>query len=135
VEEFNKLTQKGGIEEYVERFEELKSLMHSLNSLLPESYYISSFISGLKEDIKPMLKILKPGTLMTTFDQAKWREESNNVLARKNKFMARPAAGVQVGPIGNHQTNYVSNNRKHKRFWRPCMSRGEGWDSPSSVMF
>jgi hypothetical protein len=32
VEEFNKLTQKGGIEEYVKRFEELKSLMHLLNS-------------------------------------------------------------------------------------------------------
>jgi hypothetical protein len=58
-----------------------------------------------------MLKILKPGTLMTNFDQAKWQEESNNVLARKKKFMARPAAKVQVGrPIGNHQTNYVSNN-------------------------
>jgi hypothetical protein len=71
VEEFNKLAQEGGIEEYVERFEELKSLMHSLNSLLLESYYISSFISGLKEDIKPMLKILKPRTLMTAFDQAK----------------------------------------------------------------
>ena len=111
VEEFNKLTHEGGIEEYVERFEELKSLMHSLNSLLPESYYISSFISGLKEDIKPMLKILKPETLMKNFDQAKWQEESNTVLARKNKFMARPAAGVHVGrPIGNQQTNYVSNN-------------------------
>jgi hypothetical protein len=72
VEEFNKLTQEGGMEEYVERFKELKSLMYSLNPLLPESYYISSFISGLKEDIKPMLKILKPGTLMTAFDQAKW---------------------------------------------------------------
>jgi hypothetical protein len=72
VEEFNKLTQEGGIEEYVERFDELKSLMHSLNSLLPELYYISSFISGLKEDIKPMLKILKPGALMVAFDQAKW---------------------------------------------------------------
>jgi hypothetical protein len=56
----------------VERFDELKSLMHSLNSLLPELYYISSFISGLKEDIKPMLKILKPGALMVAFDQAKW---------------------------------------------------------------
>ena len=93
VEEFNKLTQEGGMEEYVERFEELKSLMHSLNPLLLESYYISNFISGLKEDIKPMLKILKPGTLMTAFDQAKWQEESNNILARKNRFTNKPVVG------------------------------------------
>jgi hypothetical protein len=87
--------------------------MHSLNSLLPESYYISSFISGLKEDIKPMSKILKPVTLMTTFDQAKWQKESNNVLARKNKFMPRPAA---VGrPIGNLQTNYVNDNQQKQK--------------------
>jgi hypothetical protein len=111
VEEFNKLMQEGDVDEYVKRFEELKSLMHSLNSLLPESYYISSFISGLKEDIKPMLKILKPVTLMIAFDQAKWQEESNNVLARNNKFMPRPAAVVQMGIlIGNRQTNYVNDN-------------------------
>jgi hypothetical protein len=111
VEEFNKLTQEGGMEEYVERFEELKSLMHSLNPLLLESYYISSFISGLKEDIKPMLKILKPGTLMTTFDQAKWQEESNNILARKNIFTTKPVMGSQGGrSFGNQQSNYMSNN-------------------------
>ena len=116
VEEFNKLMQEGDVDEYVERFEELKSLMHSLNSLLPESYYISSFISGLKEDIKPMLKILKPVTLMIAFDQAKWQEESNNVLARKNKFMPRPAAMVQMGtPIGNRQTNYVNDNQQKQK--------------------
>jgi hypothetical protein len=128
---FNKLTQEGGIEEYVERFEELKSLMHSLNSLLPESYYISSFISGLKEDIKPMSKILKSVKLMTTFDQAKWQKESNSVLAKKNKFMPRPAALGR--PIGNLQTNYVNDNQERKKFQTPCMSRGEGWDNVSSV--
>jgi hypothetical protein len=111
VEEFNKLTQEGGMEEYVERFEELKSLMHSLNPLLPESYYISRFISGLKEDIKPMLKILKPDTLMTTFDQAKWQEEPNNILARKNRFSTKPVMGSQWGrSFGNQQSNYMSNN-------------------------
>ena len=107
VEEFNKLKQENGMEEYVERFEDLKSLMHSLSPILPESYYISSFISGLKEDIKPMLKILKPGTLMTAFDQAKWQEESNNILARKNRFTTKPGMGRS---FGNPQSTYVSNN-------------------------
>ena len=48
----------------MKKFEELKSLMHALNSSLPESYYISSFVNGLKEDIKPILKILKPVTFV-----------------------------------------------------------------------
>lgn len=70
--------QEGSVDEYVEKFKELKSLMHGLNSSLPESYYISSFVSGLKEDIKPMLKILKPMALTIAFEQAKWQQESNN---------------------------------------------------------
>jgi hypothetical protein len=55
----------------VEKFGELKSLMSSWNPSLPEAYYVSSFINGLKEDIRPMLKILKPKTLMQAFEQAK----------------------------------------------------------------
>ena len=119
VEEINKPMQEGDVDEYVKRFKELKSLMHSLNSLLPKSYYISNFnfISGLKEDSKLMLKILKLVTLMIAFDQVKWQEESNNVLlARKNKFMPRPATVVQTGrPVGNLQTNYVNDNQQKQK--------------------
>jgi hypothetical protein len=46
---------------------------------------------------------------MTTFDQSKWQEESNSVLARKNKFVSRPTTAVQSGrPIGNFQTKYTN---------------------------
>ena len=55
VEEFNKLTQDGNMDDYIEKFEELRSLIGALNPLLPEAYYVSSFISGLKDEIKPML--------------------------------------------------------------------------------
>ena len=71
VEEFNKLKQEKSLEDYMEKFEELKSLMSSWNPSVPEAYYVSSFINGLKEDIRPMLKILKPKTLIQAFEQAK----------------------------------------------------------------
>ena len=58
------------MEEYIEKFEELKSLMIIMNLILLKFYYISSLISGFKEDFKPILKILKPITLMQTFEQA-----------------------------------------------------------------
>jgi hypothetical protein len=34
-EEFNKLEQEKGVEKYVERFEEFKSLMNTFNPYLP----------------------------------------------------------------------------------------------------
>jgi len=68
VEKFNKLVQEKEVEEYVDRFDELKSLMCALNPFILEVYYISSFLSGLKEYIRPILKILKPATPMQDFD-------------------------------------------------------------------
>jgi hypothetical protein len=53
---------------YVDRFDELKSLMCALNPFILEAYYISSFLSGLKEYIRSILKILKPATPMQDFD-------------------------------------------------------------------
>ena len=39
---------------------------------LSESYFVSSFISGIKEEIKPMVKMLKPKTLIEAFEIAEW---------------------------------------------------------------
>jgi len=79
VEEFNKLAQdKVWISMWkdlnVERFEELKPLINA--SSLRESFYISNFISGLKDDIISMLKIFKPTIfkpriLLQVFEQFK----------------------------------------------------------------
>lgn len=63
VEEFNKLVYR--IDEHVEWFEELKLLISTLNPSRPQLNYISSFISGLKDDIKPTLKILKLDSFST----------------------------------------------------------------------
>ena len=79
VEEFNKLQQVGSVKEYQEQFEELKPLMLIKNRNLDESYFISSFISGLKEEIKPMLRMLKPATLTEAFELSQWQEYSLKV--------------------------------------------------------
>jgi hypothetical protein len=87
VEEFNKLIQDRSVDDYIERFEELRSLMSALNPSLIESYYVSSYISGLKEDIKLMLKIMKPSNVLMAFEQARWQEESNNALTKRTRSM------------------------------------------------
>jgi len=108
-EEFNKLVQDKGVKEYAERFEELKSLMNALNPPLLQSYYISNFISGIKDDIKPMLKI-KPTILMWVFDQVEWQEESNNALAKKNRFIPRTAPSYNMGEESKIEEYGLSSN-------------------------
>jgi len=79
------LTQDQRVDGYVKRLEELKFLIN-VHSLL-ESYYILSFISGLRKDVKPILKIHKPIILVQAFKQAKWQEESNIAIAKKGIFL------------------------------------------------
>lgn len=62
VEDFNKLKQLGSMEEYIEVFEEMKYNMLQLNAFLSESYFISSFISGLTDELQAMVKMLNPST-------------------------------------------------------------------------
>lgn len=50
VEEFNELQQLGSVREYQEKFEELRTLMLLRDPYLTESYFVSSFVSGLKEE-------------------------------------------------------------------------------------
>ncbi|EEF47098.1 conserved hypothetical protein [Ricinus communis] len=54
VEEFNKLKQKNSVLEYQEKFEELKSLMLKYHPWLDEHYFVSSFISGLGKELRPL---------------------------------------------------------------------------------
>ena len=60
VEEFNKLTQTGSIDDYLEKFEELKSLLQIRNPLLPTDYFVDSFMGGLHHKSNPLQRPLNP---------------------------------------------------------------------------
>ena len=75
VEEFNKLIQTGSINEYLEKFEELKSLMKVKNPLLPADYFVDSFVGGLSPQIKSFTKAFKPQALSAAVDYA-WLQEA-----------------------------------------------------------
>lgn len=63
VEEFNKLRQVGELKTYLKRFEELWSLMSSQDPHLLEAYFVSSFLSGLSDDLRLMVKMIRPRTI------------------------------------------------------------------------
>ncbi|XP_039019648.1 uncharacterized protein LOC120151187 [Hibiscus syriacus] len=76
VEEFTKLVQKGSVEEYQDIFEELQPHMLLQNPTLGEEFFVSLFLSGLRDDIKHRVKALDHKTLSEAYRQAKLYELS-----------------------------------------------------------
>ncbi|XP_060210958.1 uncharacterized protein LOC132637972 [Lycium barbarum] len=81
VDEFNKIMQAGSVDRYQEKFEELTSYMSIINPLLNEAHFVSSFISGLRPELKPLVKLANPLTIMDAYETAKVYEESFSALA------------------------------------------------------
>ena len=84
-EEFNKLVQTSSVLEYVEKFEELKAVLLNRNPHLDEKYFISSFISGLKIELKPMVRLMKPMTLMDAVEIAQYQEQTVEIMCKKSE--------------------------------------------------
>ncbi|KAL4296511.1 hypothetical protein GQ457_12G010960 [Hibiscus cannabinus] len=88
IEEFNKLVQKSTVEDYQAVFEELKPYMIQHNPYLDETYFVSSFLSGLKEELGHRVKVHQPKSLHEAYRQAKLHELSLETKAKK--FKPRP---------------------------------------------
>lgn len=71
---FNKLKQFSSVSEYEDQFEELRALLVAKNKSFPEDYYISSFFSGLKDNIKATVRMFRPQTLADAIFLAKQEE-------------------------------------------------------------
>ncbi|XP_027150147.1 uncharacterized protein LOC113750359 [Coffea eugenioides] len=112
IEEFNKLHQTSTVITYQERFEELRAAVMLKVPCLTESYYISSFLSGLKEEIKSVVKIHKPATLQSAFEKARWQEHYLQVMAKQPRMATKPTPvteTIQKKPA--HQMFDSSNNK------------------------
>ncbi|XP_074266111.1 uncharacterized protein LOC141588577 [Silene latifolia] len=85
VEEFNKLSQVGSLEDYLDTFEHLKGLMLQRKRRLPDQYFLDSFVGGLKPAIKPFVKAFKPGSLTEAVEYARLQEETISATKNINK--------------------------------------------------
>lgn len=63
IDALNKIQQLGRVEDYIKKLISLKARVMHINPYFPDSYYISSFISGLRPDLKQWVKIHKPSYL------------------------------------------------------------------------
>ncbi|XP_074303808.1 uncharacterized protein LOC141638304 [Silene latifolia] len=94
VEEFNKLHQIGSIDDYLDAFENLKGLMLQRNPLLPEQYFLDSFVSGLKASLKPFVRAFKPRTLASVVEYARLQEETLSASKFTPKTFSHTATSV-----------------------------------------
>ena len=81
VEKFNKLKQEGLVQAYQLKFEELRSLMLIHNPHLMEDYFVSSFTSGLSDELRPTVKMLQPQIVKQVAESARLQglnEETKN---------------------------------------------------------
>ena len=82
IEEFNKLMQPGSVTEYLERFEQLKSMVMVSLPGQPDSYYKSCFLSGLQEERVSMVRMTRPIILADTIEAAKLQERNLEVIRK-----------------------------------------------------
>ncbi|KAL4319829.1 hypothetical protein GQ457_18G007350 [Hibiscus cannabinus] len=98
IEEFNKLIQKGSVEEYQEKFEELKPYIIQQNPYQGEPYFVSSFLSGLKEELRHRVKVHSPTSLVEAYRLAKLHEFSLEIEAKRLKPKSYPYSNQNPFP-------------------------------------
>jgi hypothetical protein len=78
---FTKLKQTSTVEEYQTQFEILSNRIQGMS----EEFKVSTFLSGLKEEVRITVTMLKPNALTTTFGLARLQEEEVNQRSRGYK--------------------------------------------------
>ena len=87
--QFNKLTQKGRVEEYIAQFDELRKYVATVDGKHHESYYVDSFLSGLKEEISSALYLNKPVSLRDAREMARRQESLIEIMDKRHKGHSR----------------------------------------------
>ena len=88
-----RLKQTSTVEDYKSQFEALSNQLRGL----AESYKLSCFLSGLREDIRFMVRMLNPSNLHIAFGLAKMQEENVAALRRIAKLGSVPTR-LAIGP-------------------------------------
>lgn len=81
VEEFMRIKQDGTTREYQDKFEEFRIKIEKIMPSLREECFLSVFIGRLNDDIRPMVRIIKPNTLSQAFHVAKFQEKMVKPIA------------------------------------------------------
>ncbi|CAL1367887.1 unnamed protein product [Linum trigynum] len=79
------------------------------NVALLEEYFISSFVSGLEEDLRPIVTMMRPQSLVDALKIAKLEEASNEAKRREWKTVARASPAFVNHDSGNGARRWEGN--------------------------
>lgn len=123
---FNKLRQMTTVPDYDDKFEELRYLVVQKNKGLSEDYFISSFISGLKDHIKTAVRMFRPQTFNDAVFLAKQEETRTSKSAGISaKTFSTKASTTTVLPVGESKSQTSFGQSQVKEFKK-------GWSTLSS---
>ncbi|XP_021765492.1 uncharacterized protein LOC110730018 [Chenopodium quinoa] len=93
VEQFNKLQQDDNLEDYIDKFEDLRSVLLQNGHCLSEEYILECFVGGLKFAIKPFVRAFNPSSITEAVGYARLQEEQ--LVAYSSKPAAKPFQNYQ----------------------------------------
>lgn len=67
----------------------MKALLLYKDPRLLEQYFVSSFISELRDELKPMVRMLKPNSLIEAFEIAHCQEQSLEFIQKRQRMQVR----------------------------------------------
>ncbi|KAK2985526.1 hypothetical protein RJ640_015851 [Escallonia rubra] len=103
VHKFNKLKQTSTVSDYQGQFEQLRAQMIAKNYTLTEEYFVESFLSGLREEVRGMVQMFGPTSLMEAYSKARLQEAQLLTLGRTNKH----STTVSYQPQTTHSTPFM----------------------------
>jgi len=138
IEEFNKLRKNGLVIEYQVRFEELRSLMWNSQPTLTEQYFVTSFISGLKDELRPVIKMMMPSTVKQAADKARLQELALEAIFKKHNVLPSPSPPTSQPMGGNSWAVAVGLNLGPPKVTLvqpriPPWSKVDNWDYVTNV--
>lgn len=108
---FNKLKQTSSVAEYEDRFEELRAMVLYNNRGFTEEYFVSSFLSGLKEHIKASVRLFRPQTLSDIVFLAK-QEEAKGYKSQVPYKPSVPTTTNSPPPLSKSESKPYSSTTK-----------------------
>ncbi|XP_057986530.1 uncharacterized protein LOC110636696 [Hevea brasiliensis] len=136
VEGFIKLRQEGSLEEYQDEFEELRIRIERLMPELGESYFLFAFMGGLKDEIRMVVRMMKPVSLSQAIEVARLQEQllEVNKKPKNTSNFSKPFRSQSTVPLTPYQTNYLNQYAKpYQTYQNPPRPPNFGKPSPTII--
>ncbi|KAJ3705864.1 hypothetical protein LUZ61_009569 [Rhynchospora tenuis] len=122
IEEFKRCHQVNKVEEYIKQFEKVRMRVMQVTNAFSENDFRIGFVSGLKEEIRSMVKVFKPTTLEDAYEFAQQYEEAQEAQQRRVRI------GFKNNNSGN-QSQVKRGTADTRKEWGPPNNAIKPWQN------